>query len=110
MNLMLEQFWAAVQTKNGGEYSKSSIVGLRAGINQYLTLSPISRNINMMKEKEFSGSNQVLAGLLKSMKGQGKVISKYKEPLFAEDLNRLYTSGMFSDSKPKTLQNKVILI
>ena len=53
-------------------------------------------------------SNQVLTGLIKGLKRDGKDVSKNKQPVSEKDLKKLYESGVFSVSKPETLQNKIM--
>jgi hypothetical protein len=108
LDVLLQRFYAAVRTKDGKEYSKSALVGLRAAVNRHLTSPPVSRNVNIMNDRAFMGSNQVLSGLIKTLKREGKDMSKHKEPICDEDIEKLYNSGLFSDSSPKTLENKVI--
>ena len=54
-------------------------------------------------------SNQVLTGLIKQMKRDGKDTSESKEPISHSDLNKLKESGLLSTNNPRCLQNKVIL-
>ena len=108
LDTLLQQFYASVRTKEGNEYSKSALVGLRAGINRHVSTPPISRNINIMRDRDFRGSNQVLTGLIKGLKREGKDKSTHKEPVTDADLEKLYTSELFSEDSPRTLQNKVM--
>ena len=108
LDQLLQRFYSAARTKEGKEYSKSALVGMRAALNRYLTTPPIWRNINLMKDREFLHSNQVLSGLVKHLKREGKDKSCHKEPICEEDLHRLYSSGLFSLQSPNTLQNKVL--
>ncbi|XP_053376937.1 uncharacterized protein LOC128547781 [Mercenaria mercenaria] len=108
LDTLLQQFYACLQSRKGGNYSKSALVGIRAGINCHLTAPPFSRLLNLMKDREFMASNQVLTGLIKGLKREGKDISKNKEPISEEDHIKLYESGVFSEHKPETLQNKVM--
>ena len=63
---MLQKFYAGLQTKDGKDYFKPSLVGLRAGINRHLMSPPYCRTINLMKDREFMTSNQVQNGLVKN--------------------------------------------
>ena len=67
---LLQKFYSALQTKDGKDYSKPSLVGLRAGINRHLPGAPHCRTINIIKDREFIISNQVLNGLVKNEKGR----------------------------------------
>lgn len=53
-------------------------------------------------------SNQVLTGLIKGLKREGKDMSKHKDPVCEEDHQKLYECGVFSLDTPETLQNKII--
>ncbi|XP_053377444.1 uncharacterized protein LOC128547881 [Mercenaria mercenaria] len=108
LDSVLGNFCAALQTKDGQEYSKSALVGIRAGINRHLTSPNVGRIINIMKDREFMASNQVLTGLVKSLKREGKDLSTHKEPIEDDDIGKLYASGVFDETKPETLQNKVL--
>lgn len=108
LDSLLRHFYASVRTKDGKEYSKAALVGMRAAINRHLNSPPFTRNINLMNDRDFMASNQVLTGLIKSLKREGKDISQHKEPICEEDLVKLYNSGVFSDQSAKTLLNKVM--
>ena len=108
LDMVLQRFYAALQSKKGEAYSRSAIVGIRAGLNRHLTSPPFSRLLNIMTDRPFMQSNQVLTGLIKSLKREGKNLSKHKEAICEEDHKKLYESGQFSVTTPETLQNKVI--
>jgi len=105
---ILQHFYASLQKKKGEEYSKAALTGIRAGINRSFTSPPHSRLINLMRDCSFMLSNQVLTGLIKGLKREGKDVSRHKEPLSNEDIDKLYQSGVFATNTPKTLQNKVL--
>ena len=108
LDMVLQRFYAALQSIKGKEYSKSAIVGIRAGLNRHLTSPPFSRLLNIMNDRPFMQSNQVLTGLIKGLKKIGKDLSKHKEAICEEDHQKLYESGEFSVTTPETLQNKVM--
>ncbi|XP_052220936.1 uncharacterized protein LOC127837700 isoform X1 [Dreissena polymorpha] len=108
LDLLLQKFYAALQTKDGSDYSKAALTGIRAGLQRYLTCPPLARKLNLMRDTEFLPSNQVLMGLIKLLKKEGKNVQMRKEPISDEDLTRLYESGVFSNDTPCTLQNKVL--
>ena len=105
---LLQKFYSALQTKDGKDYSKPSLVGLRAGINRHLTGAPHCRTINIMKDREFMTSNQVLNGLVKKLKREGKDFSVNKEPVSSANMQKIYDAGLFALDRPNTLQNKVL--
>ena len=85
---LLQKFYSALQTKDGKDYSKPSLVGLRAGINRHLNGAPHCRTISIMKDREFMTSNQVLNGLVKKLKREGKDFSVNKEPVSSADMQK----------------------
>ena len=105
---LLSNFYASLQTVKGTEYSRSSLVGIRSGLNRHLTSPPFQRQINVMKDRAFMKSNQVLTGMIKQMKREGKDTSEHKDPISHADLKKLKESGVLSLSNPKCLQNKVL--
>ena len=105
---MLHKFYAGLQTKDGKNYSKPSLVGLHAGINRHLMSAPYCRTVNIMKDREFMTSNQVLNGLVKKLKREGKDTSISKEPVSPADIQKVYDAGLFDLNQPQTLHNKVL--
>ena len=112
LDSLLRHLYASVRTKDGNEYSKAALVGMRAAINRHLDYPPFTRNINLMNDRDFMASNQVLTGLLiKSLKTEGKdIISQHKEPICEEDLVKLYNSCVFSDNLLKHFKIKLCMI
>ena len=55
---ILRQFYGTVCSKKGKEYSRSSMVNLRSGINRHLTNPPYKRNIDIMQDQEFLQAKQ----------------------------------------------------
>ena len=89
------------------DYSKSSYVNIRAGLNRYLRSPPTQRKINLMHDKEFMESIQVFSGLLKTMRRAGLDKTTHKTPISAGDMDRLYASGVLSNDTPWGLIYKV---
>lgn len=57
---MLRKFFCEVRTiKDGEEFSRSGLVGIRNAINRYLTSPEIGRIINLTDDREFMHMNQV---------------------------------------------------
>lgn len=55
-------------------------------------------------------SNQVLTGLIKGLKRQGKNLSSNEQPISEEDHKKLYERCVFSPDTTETLQNKVMYV
>ncbi|XP_064597047.1 uncharacterized protein LOC135463632 isoform X1 [Liolophura sinensis] len=107
LNILLRRFYAEARSKRGECYSKSALIGIRASINRYLNSPPFERNINIMNDREFVMSNNVLAGIIKEKCRDGKDITVHHKPISETDLRRLYSSGTLSNSSPKSLVRKV---
>lgn len=107
LNSMLRFFYAEAKTKSGKMYSKPALIGIRAAINRYLRNPPYHRKFNLMADQAFSSSNQVLAGIVKTMKRQGQDKSKHHEPIAEADLVKLRKSTAIGYGSPIALQRKV---
>ncbi|XP_053390193.1 uncharacterized protein LOC128553100 [Mercenaria mercenaria] len=108
LDALLEQFYAALLSKTGKEYSKPTLVSIRAGINRHITALPFSRKLSLMRDRDFVESNKVMSGKMKILKREGKDMSEHKEPISDKDLEKLYISGVFCLETPVSLQKKVM--
>ncbi|CAC5421278.1 unnamed protein product [Mytilus coruscus] len=107
LNDRLCYFYASLQTKQGTDYSKSALVGIRSAISRHITGPPYNREINIITDKLFMPSNHVITGMMKKLKREGKDITVHKKAVAEGDIKKLYSSGIFSTDHPVTLQNKV---
>ncbi|VDH92651.1 Hypothetical predicted protein [Mytilus galloprovincialis] len=107
LNERLKIFYASLQTKNGEEYSKSALIGIRAALSRHLTSPPYNREISLMKDREFMTSNHVMLGLVKIIKREGRDVTIHKKAVSKGDIEKLYSSEVFNLDSPETLQNKV---
>ena len=103
----LRLFYAEVKNQDGNDYSKSTLLGLRYGLERYLNSPPHNKGITISGKPEFKKSNVVLNAKLKSLKQDGKENVKQKPPLEPEDLQSLKTSGVFNCSNPLGLLRNV---
>ena len=107
LNNSLEIFYTEVKTATGQEYSKSSLVGLRAGINRHLQNPPYKRNISIMNNsQEFGSSNRMLFAVIKKLKQQGKDVTTHYPAISADDLLKIQSTDGFDVSDPIQLQEK----
>ncbi|CAG2233869.1 unnamed protein product [Mytilus edulis] len=107
LNDRLCYFYASLQTKQGNDYSKSALVGIRSAISRHITGPPYNRDINIITDKSFMPSNHVITGMMKKLKREGKDITVHKKAVAEGDIQKLYSSGIVSTDHPVTLQNKV---
>lgn len=60
-----------------------------------------------MADRAFMTSNNVLTGLIKKNKREGKDITEHKKPIAPGDVDKLFSSGLMDTDQPASLQNKV---
>ena len=104
---MLRQFYGEVRKRDGTEYSKNALMGIRSAIHRHITSAPHHRSFNIMKDPEFKAANNVLIGTLKQQKRQGKNKTKSLVAITPEDMKKLFDSGVMSTGSPEGLQNLV---
>lgn len=99
LNSRLMVFYASLQTDKGNAYSKSSLIGIRSAISRHLNSPPFNRKINLIKDMEFMTSNHVFLGLITMLKRDGKDVTVHKKALSEGDIEKLYSSGVFSSAQ-----------
>lgn len=107
LNERLRVFYASLRTKQGTEYSRSALLGIRAAISRHLTSPPFSRHISLMSDRACMSSNHVMLGSIKICEKAGKDVTGHMQAVSEGDIEKLYSSGVFDLDKPETLQNKV---
>jgi hypothetical protein len=53
LNERLRAFYGSLQTKQGSDYSKSALIGIRAAISRHITSAPYNRQIHLMNDRQF---------------------------------------------------------
>ncbi|KAL9965496.1 hypothetical protein ACROYT_G029302 [Oculina patagonica] len=64
----LRQFYAEARNKEGGNYSRATLLSLRNGIERYLNTPPLSTGIKFNADPRFVLSNQMLDAKIKELK------------------------------------------
>ena len=82
----LKKFYAEVRNKNGEEYSKNTLLGLRSGLERFLNGPPHNRGIQISKNPAFKNSNLMLVAKLKNLKQVGQHSVQHKSAIEPEDL------------------------
>ena len=103
----LRRFYAEARTRNGENYSKSTLLGFRQSIERYLNAPPLNKSVRLTKDPRFARSNQMLDAKLVNIKRSGKESTKHKPAIEVEDLKKLKTSGIFSLETPLSLLRNV---
>lgn len=107
LNEHLRYFYGSLQTKRSTNYSKTSLVGIRAAVSRHLSGPPYNRPFNIKHDPVFRTSNQVLLGMINALKCKGKNVTLNMKVIAKNDIEKLYSSGVFGLDNPATLQNKV---
>jgi len=98
----LRLFYAEARNKDGANYSRSTLLGFRNGLERYLNNPPYKKGIHIATDPAFQQSNQILDAELKDMK-QGEQNVKHKPAIEREDLRRLKESAVISPTTPQGL-------
>ena len=105
----LREFYASIHPRDGSKYSKSGFVNIRSSINRHLNSPPYNREINIMRDKQFTNVNQVFTGILCQIREAGLDVMRHKSAILPGDMSRMYTSGILSCNNAESLQNKVFV-
>ena len=92
----LHEFFRSFKSKAGKDYSKSSMINLRFGLNRFLRLPPNSRVINLMRNDVFQNANQVFKGKLCQIKKSGNDKSEPRSDIAQADLDKLFDEYFIS--------------
>ena len=107
MDANLRLFYAGALDKDGENYSKSTLLGFRNGLERYLNNSPYKKGIHIAANPAFQQSSQMLDAKLKDMKKHGEQNVKHKPAIEHEDLQRLKESAVISPTTPQGLLHNV---
>ena len=103
----LAKFYCEVKREDGTDYSKSSLVGIRAGITRHLNNPPHKRNLTLGKSTNFSNSNRMFMAVIKNLKKAGKDQARHYPPISQEDLKKIREKSSFNLENPVELQQKI---
>ena len=107
LSALLRRFYGEVRKQDGTEYSKNALAGIRSAIHRHLTSAPFHVKYNIMYDSEFKSANNILVGVLKKMKREGKDDTKSYKPISSGDLQKLIRSGVLGTDNPLQLQDLV---
>ena len=84
---LLKQFYGEVNPAKEGEiYKRSSLRGIRAGINRHLTSPPYNRIINIVTDRAFIQANKILNGSIRINRESGLDVTVHKSAIAEGDL------------------------
>ena len=104
-NDILIRFFAEVRKEDGTFYKKTSMHTLRYGLQRKIT--HIRKDIDIVHNQMFKRANEVFTAQLVHLKKIGLAKIDHKPAISKNDLEALYSSGVFDINKPATLLNKV---
>ena len=103
LNQNQRRFHAETRTRKGEPYSKSTLLGLRHGIEQYLNAPPHSKGLQLASDPTFFPSNQMLDAELVNLRRNGKENVTHKPAFEEQHLKQIKTSVVLSLSSPLSL-------
>ena len=104
LNELLTNFWPNARKKNGDNYKKTALMGLRFGLQRHFLLK---RDFDIINDGEFSKSNQVYEAAVVELKRQGFGRVDHHRPISKEDLEKIQSCYNPSSPDPKSLQQVV---
>ncbi len=103
---VLGHFYAELRKQNGELYAKKSLESTRYGLQRHFDTT---RNVDIIKDKEFKHSNLVYKSMLVKLKDSGKAKVQHKTPIHKDDMAKIMQSSALDQSTPRGLQNKVFM-
>lgn len=101
LDQILTKFYREARQENGEKYRKSSLMGIRHGLNRHLSLW----SIDLIHDLDFKESNKTFSIVMRELKKEYGGVKHYP-PISEEDLTKLYQYfGDLNDSVK--LQEKV---
>ena len=107
LNESLYEFYPEVKKRNGDDFSKSMLVGIRSGINRHLSLPPYKKSFNIMNDSVFSSSNLMLKSLITDLKKKGLDTASHHPNISNIDLKKIMDENSFDLNSPEELQQHV---
>lgn len=100
----LQYYYFTLRKNDGGFLSPSTLKGIRAGLQRYLTSPEVNRPINIMKDKEFDRANGILKGLVAQWLKSGNKAKQFCG-IQPSDLQKL--KSYFDRSNATVMQEEV---
>ena len=109
LDTLLARFYVELRKVDGEYYSKVAYTGIRAAIQRHLQNPPWNVTFCITKDSIFLHSNQVLAGMFKTLTKMGKSVVSHYKPIESGDMEKMVATGIMGTNNPKALQNLVWL-
>ena len=101
----LRKFYVEIRKQDGTLYKKKSFQSIRFGIHRFI--KSIHADWDVIDGTAFTESNEVFQAQVVQLKKQGFAKVDHRPPIAPGDMEKLYSSTVFSLSHPKSLQRKV---
>lgn len=105
LDSFLWRFYAEVRSKDGEEYSRSTLLGMRNAVERQLSLH--DRHLKIAKNPVFKRSNKMLESKLKVLRKAGKENVQHKPIIDGVDLQKAIQSPFTSPDNPQGLLRRV---
>ncbi|XP_062595369.1 uncharacterized protein KIAA1958-like, partial [Saccostrea cucullata] len=104
----LAVFFMTAKKQDDSEYEPETLKSVQSSINRYLKQN--NRHINIIEDKEFSHSREVVASKMKLLRQQGKGNkSRQADPLTSEEIDILYERNLLGKGNPKAVINTLYI-
>lgn len=108
LDLLLARFFMTAKKADGGEYEPDTLKSMQGSINRYL--GEKGSTVNLIEDKEFKHSRDVLTSKRKYLRQQGKGNRPNQaDPFTKEEIDMLYQKGLLGGGNAKSLSNTVFL-
>ncbi|XP_071135768.1 uncharacterized protein KIAA1958-like [Mytilus edulis] len=107
LNQYLARFYLSVRSRKNEEYEPDSLKSIQSSINRHLMEKS---GINILKDKEFHHSREVLSAKRKHLKSQGLGNKKMKaDPFSSSEIDMLFEQNLLGTGNPEALLNTIWL-
>ena len=104
----LRRFYGEARTKNGEEYSRSSLLGFRSAVERHLVAN--DRHLKIAHNPRFARSNKILESTLKLNRKDGKQSVEHKPIIEESNIHKLQKSPFLSYNTAVGLLRRVWFI
>lgn len=105
LNNYLRYFYSSLRKNDGGLYSPSSLICIRAAIHRFLISPSVNRIVNIIDDKDFVRANNMLKTMIGRYLKESRSETKVTPAIQPGDMKKL--SEYFDKSNPKILQEEV---
>ena len=103
LNSELRRFYADVKSVKGTALTPSALIDIRAALHRHLINPPLSRNINILNDREFTTANQAFNAKCKLYYKAGNKKPQHYPPIQKGDMRKLTEYFKNYDSDPTIL-------